>query len=257
MSVQNQVKTLLSKKFEARRVNSVLNYFVSCVQKFQEEDWEGSISKAGKFVEAVVKLLWVYSGNSLPVRQRVFKAGTYAQRIIGLSSTNLPEDELRIQIPRACIFIYDVASNRGARHDSEKVNPNGMDTSVVVPVCSWILAELVRFSAKGVVGINEAKRIVDSFMERRYPIFEEIEGRVYVDNTRFKSARECSLLILYKLFPRRVDRKTLTGFICRHGFKKTAIKFDRLMPYVDIDNDGKFLLRTIGRKKAEQILSRT
>ena len=256
MEIEKKARTFLAKKFERQRVNSAFGHFLSCVQKFKEGNWESSVTKAGKFVEAVVKLLWVYSGNSLPIRQRVFKAGTYAQRIIGLSPTDLPEDELRIQIPRACIFIYDVASNRGARHDSEKVNPNEMDAIVVVSVCSWILAELIRFSAKGVVDINEAKRIVGSFIERRYPIFEEIEGRVYVDNARFKSAKECSLLILYKLFPRRVDRKTLTGLVCRHGFRKTALKFERLLPYVDVDDKRKILLRANGRKKVEQILDR-
>ena len=106
------------------------------------------------------------------------------------------------------------------------------------------------------INIEEAKRIVSSLMERRYPIFEEIEGRVYVDNTRFKSATECSLLILYELYPRRIDKKMLTDFICRHGFRKTAFKLERLSSYIDVDSNGKILLRATGRRKAEQILNK-
>lgn len=256
-SAEDKIKILLGKKFVQQRANSSLKHFLNCVHKYEEGDWENSIAKAGKFVEAVIKLLWVYSGKSLPTKLRTFQAGNYIKKIINLPSVDLPEDELRLQIPRACLFIYDVASNRGARHDSEKVDPNEMDTVVIVPLCSWVLAELIRFSAKGCVGmgIDEAKKVVDSFMERRYPIFEDIEGRVYVDDSKFKSAKECALLILYKLYPRRIDKKSLTGMVCRHGFRKTALKFERLSSYTDIDDNGKFLLRAVGRKKVEQLLN--
>ena len=82
MDIQKQVRSLLNQKFESRRTNSVSNYFLSCVQKFEEGDWEASLTKAGKFVEAIIKLLWVYCGKSLPVRSKSFKAGIYAQKII-------------------------------------------------------------------------------------------------------------------------------------------------------------------------------
>lgn len=257
MSVQDQVKNLLSQKFEEKRVASAIKYFLSVVQKFEEGDWENSLSKAGKFVEATIKLLWVYGGKSLPVKQKDFKAGAYAQKIIDqITTATIPEDGIRLQIPRASIFIYDITSNRGGRHDSEEVNANEMDSSTVLPICSWILAELVRFSAKGSMSIEEAKKIIDSLTERRYPFFEEIDGRMYVDHKKFKSAPECGLLILYKVYPRRISKDEFVGFVKRHNFKQSAVKFERLTPYIDSDEDGKILLRATGRRKAEEILSK-
>ena len=257
MSGQDQVRNLLSQKFEEKRVISALKYFLSSIQKFEEGDWEDSLGKAGKFVEAIIKLLWVYAGKSLPTKQKDFKAGVYAQKIIDqVDTVTIPEDGIRLQIPRASIFIYDITSNRGGRHDSEEVNANEMDSSTILPVCAWILAELVRFSAKGSMSVEEAKKIIDSLTERRYPIFEEIEGRVYVDHKRFKSAIECSLLILYKLYPRRISKVELTTFIKRHNFRQSAIKFERLSSYIDSDGQDKILLRATGRRRAEEILSR-
>lgn len=257
MDTKKQIKELLVQKFEARRIDSILNYFLSCVQKFEENDWENSLIKAGKFIEVIVKLLWTYCGKSLPTRQKDFKAGLYAKTIIDqVDIATLPEDGLRLQIPRACIFVYDITSNRGARHDSDEMNPNEMDATVILPICSWILAELVRLSAKYSININEAKRIVDFLIERRYPVFEEIEGRIYVNNEKFNSAPECSLLILYKLYPKRVSKGILLDLLKRHDFKQTALKFDRLMPYVDVDENGNILLRATGRKKAEYILNK-
>jgi hypothetical protein len=257
MNTKKQIKDLLVQKFEARRIDSILSYFLSSVQKYEENDWENSLIRAGKFIEVIVKLLWTYCGKSLPTRQKDFKAGLYAQKIIDqVDTATLPEDGLRLQIPRACIFVYDITSNRGARHDSDEMNPNEMDAAVMLPICSWILAELVRFSAKYSININEAKKIVDFFMERRYPIFEDIDGRIYVNKEKFNSAPECSLLILYKQYPKRLSRGILIDLLKRHNFKQTALKLGRLMPYVDIDENGNILLRATGRKKAEQILNK-
>lgn len=257
MKVEDQIKNLLGQKFEAKRVNSVVGHYVSCIQKFEEGDWETSLTKAGKFVEAVIKLLWVFAGKELPEKQKEFKATIFAQKIITqVTASTISDDGIRLQIPRASIFVYDITSNRGGRHDSDEVNANEMDSSTVLPVCSWILAELFRFSAKNLMSIEETKKIIDSLTERRYPIFEEIDGRIYVDNKKFKSAPECSLLILYKIYPKRISKDTLINFLKRHNFKQSAVKFERLTSYLDIDENDNILLRATGRRKAEEILNK-
>jgi len=257
MDAESQIKNILSQKFEAKRVNSVIGYFVSSIQKFEEGDWETSLTKVGKFIEAVIKLLWVYAGKFLPAKQKDFKATVFAQKIIDqIDTATIPDDGVRLQIPRASIFVYDITSNRGGRHDSDEVNANEMDSSTILLVCSWILAELFRFSAKNLISIEETKRVIDSLMERRYPIFEEIEGRVYVDNKKFKSAPECSLLILYKIYPKRISKNMLADLLKRHNFRQSAIKFERLSSYIDIDGNGNILLRATGRRKAKEILNK-
>ncbi|MFA6270043.1 MAG: hypothetical protein WC657_02425 [Candidatus Paceibacterota bacterium] len=255
MSGYEQVKELLSQNFEDKRVMSALNYFLSSIQKFEEGDWEGSLTKAGRFVEAIIKLIWVYARKSLPAKQKDFKAGIYAQKIIDqIDTTTIPEDGIRLQIPRASIFIYDITSNRGGRHDSDEISANEMDSSTVLPICAWILAELVRFSAKNSMSIDDATKIIGLLTERRYPIFEKIGTKIYVDPDKFRSAPECALLILYKMFPKRIAKNSLVPLIKLHGFKESALKFERLSPYIDIDENNEVLLRTTGRKKVESIL---
>jgi hypothetical protein len=257
MDEKEKVKDLLSQKFDPKKIDSMITYFFSCLQRIEEGDWENCLIKAGKFIEIIIKLLWTYSGKSLPARMRDFKAGAYAEKIIKeVDRKTVPEDEIRVQIPRASIFIYDVSSNRGARHDPEEVNPNEMDASVVMLLCSWILAELVRFSAKESINVDEAKKIVDSLMERRFPVFEDIDGRIYVDNKKFKSAPECTLLLLYKLYPKRIAKKKLVELVKKHGFKQTAVKLERLAKYMDDDGSGNLLLRATGKREAEKILNK-
>lgn len=257
MKVEDQIKNLLGQKFEAKRVNSVVGHYISSIQKFEEGDWETSLTKAGKFIEAVIKLLWVFAGKELPAKQKEFKATVFAKKIIDqITAVAISDDGIRLQIPRAGIFVYDIVSNRGGRHDSDEVNANEMDSSTVLPVCSWILAELFRFSAKNLMSIEDTKKIIDTLTERKYPIFEEIDGRIYVDSEKFKSAPECSLLILYKIYPKRISKDTLINFLKRHNFKQSAVKFERLSPYIDIDENGNILLRATGRRRAEEILNK-
>lgn len=257
MKSDDQVKNLLKQKFEEKRVSSAIQYFVSSTQKFEQGDWDTSLSKAGKFIEAVVKMLWLYAGKSLPVKQKDFKAGVFAQKILNeVSNSEISEDGVRLGIPRASIFIYDITSNRGARHDSDEVTPNEMDASTILPICAWILAELVRFSAKKAIDINEAKKIIESLIERKYPIFEEIDDRIYVDHKKFKSANECGLLILYGIYPNRIFKNKFINCLKLHKFKQSAIKFERLIDFIDIDKHDNILLRATGRRKAEEILSK-
>jgi hypothetical protein len=257
MKSENQVENLLKQKFETKRVSSVVQYFISSTQKFEQGDWDTSLLKAGKFIEATIKMLWIYAGKSLPIKQKDFKAGVFAQKIIDqVNTSEISEDGVRLEIPRASIFIYDITSNRGSRHDSDEIAPNEMDASTILPMCSWILAELVRFATKKSIDTEEAKKIIGSLIERKYPIFEEIDDRVYVDHKKFKSANECGLLILYKVYPNRITKNKFTDCLKRHNFKQSAIKFDRLSNYIDIDKHDNILLRATGRQKAEEILNK-
>lgn len=247
-----QIKIVLASRFDQKRGDQFLKYFTEASEKLRMSDWEGCLIKSGKFVESVVKAIWIHGGKTLP-REKDFKASLYSQKIIDeISTTNIPEDVLRLLIPRACIFIYNITSNRGGRHDSEHLDPNEMDATTIIPVCSWILAEMIRISSVK-ISVNDAKNIVNGLIERQYPSFEDIDGRIYVDNEKFKSAIECELLILYKSYPKRVTKDNLSDFLKRHSFKPTSFKFERLNSYVDINEQG-FLLRATGRRKAEKIL---
>ena len=256
MNSETAAKNLLITKFNKTRVNAIVNYFFGTTQKFIEGDWEGTLVKSGKFIEAIVKLIWTYAGKTLP-KPKEFKAGAYARKIIDeIGKTTLPHDEIRLQIPRGCIFLYDITSNRGGRHDAEEFNPNEMDSALAITICSWILAELVRFSAKDDLSPEQAKFLVDSITQRRYPFFEEIDGQIYIQEDKYETALECAILILFVSFPRRVEIGELSDWIENHGFKMQGFRWDNLDHYTHIDKDSNVLLRSDGRQRAKALLSR-
>jgi hypothetical protein len=165
------------------------------------------------------------------------------------------EDSLRLLIPRACRVIYDIASNRGARHDPDEVNPNSMDANVVMPLASWILGEAIRYSQKGAVDPSEAELIVESLAQRQFPIIENIDGRVYLHAGK-KSAVEVALVVLAHQHPKRMGREELKAGVRRNGFSgnnaQTAVM--RISKYVDEDDGGELRLLSTGLQRAEEIV---
>ena len=244
---------LLQPKFAVRHVKSALNHFQAMTVEFQQGAWEEAIGKSGKFIEAVLKALHVHVGKTLPPARR-FKAGNVINGLEQLAAGSF-DDTIRLTIPRACRFNYDIASNRGARHDPDEVDPNEMDARTVVAASSWILAEMLRYAQKGAVDQTKARELVDALTERRYPLIEEVDGRVYF-HLRKASARDIALLTLWHRHPGRMSRSDLVAAIVRHRFKvaNANMAVSRLGGLVDEDDKDRLRLLQPGVRMAEQLV---
>jgi len=252
MISEQEARSILVSKFAPVHVAALLSHYEEAVKKYRASDWEGSMLKGGKFLEAALKACATHCGLSLPpVRQ--FKVSKAVQ---DLGNTSGYDDSVRLLIPRACTFAYDIVSNRGTRHDPDKVNPNKMDASVVMPIISWILAEMIRF-ASGIATPNETLDQVENLTEKKYPHIENIDGRLYVNKPGL-NARELGLLLLHAHYPQRVQRADLSSSMQRHGVKANSrsVALTRLKTVVDETNEG-WKLRASGREEAEKILDGT
>jgi hypothetical protein len=251
-TASKSVSELLKGKFAAEHAESAQQHVERLIDDFRKGDWEDAIAKGGKFVEAVMKALWVAAGETVP-DGRHFSAGSLMDQLP--SKTILP-DSLRVTIPRACRFVYDIASNRGARHDPTGIDANEMDATAVVSACSWVLAEMIRYSQRD-GDPDQAKAIVDGLVRKRFPFFEDIDGRLYTEIGR--SALEVGLLILSRAYPLRLSRAELIKSIERHGHGRSnaAVAVSRLLKYADEDDRGGLFLRAVGLRKAEEIIAET
>ena len=249
-------EALLTPKFPRKHVGAAMGHFAEMVANFQAGEWESCCAKAGKFVEAALKGLGVHAGLTVP-SGRHFKADSIMTGLGNLASGSF-DDTVRLTIPRACRFVYDIASNRGARHDPDEIDPNEMDASAVVPTCSWILAEMIRYAQKGVLDTAQARELVESLSTRHYPLIEEIDGRVYFHHPK-ASAPDVALLALAYVYPRRMAEGDLIAAVKRHGFKANTaqVAVHRIRRHVDDDGDGNWKLLSTGLKKAEVIMRPT
>jgi hypothetical protein len=243
---------LVSKQFGTKYVNSAVSHHQGMVDEFQLSEWENSIAKGGKLVEAVLKALCDFVKEKVPTGKQ-FKAGAIIDMLGNKPATI--NDTVRLTIPRACRFVYDVASNRGGRHDAGELDPNEMDASVVVASASWILAELLRFSQKGAMAVSEVVELISSLNQRKFPFAEDIDGRLYFSLSGL-SARDVELLTLWKIHPQRMSKDDLVAAAKRHGNSEANAKvgLSRLNKVVDDDGQGNLRLRLSGVQQAEELI---
>lgn len=245
--------SLLVPTFPAKHAKAALTHFTNAVNDFGQGGWEDSVAKTGKFVEAILKAVATHC--AVPFESgRKFKADK-VMNALGQLADGSYDDSLRLLIPRACRAIYGIASNRGARHDPDEIDPNSMDANVVIPVSAWILAEAIRYAQKGAVDPSQARDIVESLVKKKYPVVEEVEGRVYL-HAKKKSAVDVGLVILARQYPRRVSRDDLITAIKRNGFNLANAKVaaGRIAKFADDDGAGQLRLLAPGLKRAEEII---
>ncbi len=237
----------------ATHVDSLLRHFELAVDHFRSNEWEECAARAGKFVEATLKALANVAHVS-PPSGRAFKVDAVVN-ILRQTAAGSIDDAVRIVIPRCCTFVCEIASNRGGRHDPNEVDPNEMDAAVAVANVSWILSEMIRFAQKGAVDLGEARQLVDSLTERKYPLIERVEGRLYFHKKK-KSGVDVALVALATRHPARMSRQELIETVRRNGFKehnaRTAV--NRIARLVDDDGGGRLRLLAPGRQKADGII---
>jgi hypothetical protein len=241
---------LLADKFAARHVNSAVAHYDDGVAKFQNNDWEGTCAKTGKFVEAVLKALWVYVGETPPPGKQ-FKAGKI---IDDLPKKSKGEDAVGLSIPRACRLVYEISSNRGGRHDADEIDPNEMDATLTIGMCSWMLAEMLRIAQRG-ADPARVQELVGGLLQKRYPFVEEVDGRIYVSIKRL-SARDIARIVLWYVYPRRLEKKQLIETLRRHrmSLANANMAVARLTGVVDDDGRGRLRLLRVGLQEVESLV---
>jgi hypothetical protein len=249
------LEKLLQPVFTAKHVRAAVKHFHDMTSEFQQEAWEETIGKAGKFVEAALKALYIHVGKTLPANSREFKAGKIMTDLEQLAPGTF-DDAIRLTIPRACRFAYDIASNRGARHDQGEVDPNQMDARTVVATAAWILAEMLRNAQKNPLNAGTIKDLVDGITARRYPLIEEVDGRMYF-HVPGASARDIAILLLWHAHPGWTTDQELIAGIMRHKFKRknAEVAVTRLGRLVAYDDSHRLRLLQPGIKIAEELIA--
>lgn len=144
----------------------LLSEYQKIVQNHAEHRWSDSELSGGKFCEIVYSILVGHASNSYLTKPSKPKDFVGACRVLE-SNTSEPRS-FQILIPRMLPPLYEVRNNRGVGHVGGDVDPNHMDANVVLSMCNWIMAELVR--VLHAVTIEEAQAIADSLAERRIPL---------------------------------------------------------------------------------------
>jgi len=155
----------------------LIDSFGEIVRNYIERRWEPSELRGGKFAEVVYSVVNGAVAGSFPARATKPKNMADACRALESKPANaalIGDKSLRVFIPRALVFLYDVRNQRGVGHVGGDVDPNSMDASAVLSLASWVMAELVRIFHG--VSTQEAQDTVEALVERKTPLIWEVEA---------------------------------------------------------------------------------
>jgi hypothetical protein len=144
----------------------LIDEFSNIVNNYIERKWLPAELSGGRFCEIVYTIIDGYSSWSYqpsPTKPRNFVDA--CRRLE--NNSNMPRS-FQILIPRLLPTLYEIRNNRNVGHVGGDVDPDHMDSSAVVSISSWILAELIRVFHG--VTTEEAQKVVDLIVERRSQI---------------------------------------------------------------------------------------
>jgi hypothetical protein len=136
----------------------LLDEYDSILQNFTEQRWTPSELSGGKFCEIVYTILDGFSKKSYATSPMKPKNFVEACKKLGSNAT-VPRS-FQILIPRFLPPLYEIRNNRNVGHVGGDVDPNFMDSSAVLSIANWVMAELVRVLHS--ISVTEAQAVVNS-----------------------------------------------------------------------------------------------
>lgn len=198
--MRDQIIKDLSTHLDGATVVSVIETYEELIAKHRSGDLEGALTKAGRFVEHVLRLIEAKSKGLVPVEIKSVAATIRALE----NDPTLPEP-LRLLIPRVLYgMIYNLRSKRDAVHVKE-IDPTSIDVAMSVGGASWVIAELLRMYH--VSNEEIVTQCMLALTRTSIPFVEALGGETFVGR-KVKPAVEL-LLLLSHASPNGMTRKAL------------------------------------------------
>lgn len=170
----------------------LLQEYAKLVAHYRESRWEPAELNGGKLCEIVYSILKGRADGTYP--EGPSKPKNMVQACNALEQATDCPRSIRIQIPRIIIALYEIRNNRNVGHVGSDVDPNHMDATVVISMCQWIMAELVRVFHS--VSTEVATVAVNSIVEKHLPLLWHVNGKTRILAAGL-SAKDQMLLLLY------------------------------------------------------------
>jgi hypothetical protein len=156
--------------------------------------WRPAELSGGRFCECILRAIeYLDTGSFTPFGVSLKSSDA----IIRSAENNVSlSDSIRFIIPRLVRVILDFRNKRDVAHTGGEVSPNQLDSILISHTSDWILAELVRKFHR--IDLIEAKKLIDSMIEIKIPIIDDINGFPKILNTKLDATEKTLLLLYYK-----------------------------------------------------------
>ncbi len=149
-------------------IDALFDAYAEAKRRFYLGDHRPNEVEGGRFAEAAFRILELkVLGAHTPIGKQI---PTVDKLVKTLESTGGHDPALTIHIPRQLHSIYTIRNKRDVAHLGPDISPNLQDSTIVVGVMDWVLAELVRLYHQ--VNNTEAQQIIDGLVTREVPAIQ-------------------------------------------------------------------------------------
>jgi len=244
------IRTSLSASHDKKLVSALLEAYVEAKRNFYLGGLRLSAVEGGRFCEAAFRMLEQTTSGTFNLLGKDLDVEKLRDKLAKLPSA-AHDDSIRLHIPRALRVVYDIRNKRDAAHLADNIDPNIQDSTLVISILDWVLAEFVRYYHT--VGADEARRIVDSLVTRRSPVVQDFAGFLKVLNPDLQ-AGDYALVLLYQRGKDGATLGELTAWAkpkMKPNLKTTLGRLvnDRAFAHFDA---GRYTITETGMREVEQ-----
>lgn len=244
------VRKSLTASHDKRLVEELLEAYVEAKRNAYLGGLRLSAVEGGRFCEAAFRMLEQTTSGTFTLLGKDLDVEKLRDKLSKLPSASF-NDSIRLHIPRALRVVYDIRNKRDAAHLADNIDPNLQDSTLVISILDWVLAEFVRYYHT--VPADEARRIVDSLVTRRAPVVQDFAGFLKVLNPSLQ-AGDYTMVLLYQ---RGKDGATLSELTAwakpkmKPNLKATLGRLvdDRAFAHFD---SGRYVITETGMREVEQ-----
>lgn len=171
--------------------------------EYSSNDFEAAALHGGKFCEYIGNLLLILFGTTSKDRPELGSILNEIEKLANNQNNQNLDVSIRLTIPRMLRAAYELRSRRNFLHVNNDININLVDSSTLLELCSWILAEIIRLYYTG--DMKAAGEIVNSLITNRLPFIDEFHGKKILLAKNISAAQGILVLLAISKIETKVD----------------------------------------------------
>jgi len=197
VTTRQVVRAGLTRTLSPKLVDELLDAYEEAKRNYYLGGHRLSEVEGGRFCEAAFRLLQEQTKLVVTPLGKSLDSEKTISNLANLPASSY-SDAVRLHIPRALRLVYDIRNARDAAHLADGIDPNVQDSTLVVSVLDWVMAEFVRLHHG--VSAAEASKVVEQLVTRAVPAIQEFGDFKKVLRPEL-SASEHLLVLLYAAEP--------------------------------------------------------
>ncbi len=247
--IKAKIIRILNLTFPSELTTSCLESFTAMLREYKKENWKYAGNESGQFIEVARRMIeFVTAAKYTPLSEQL---PLFNENTIKLYEQNnvTVDTSYRILIPRYLFAMYSVRNKRGIIHKSN-INPNYMDSTLLLNSAKWILAEFVRLSSN--LPFEETTELIESLTEKEQSLFWNVENSTRILCPKMASSTKILCLLYYKDGQTDTQLQTSIEYKNSTSFKSILkdLHKERKIEYIN----GNCFLSPVGLKEAEETI---